>query len=200
MAQLHQSRLGLVSQAFMLIITVCFLLSEILGEFWKKKWAEFLTQPADSFHQWFIELFVWFQGRFGESEHIWRSFSCGRTRSCFVVPLCLMELYQVTFFFLFQVLFIHINWRVNWRVNVQKCTRCDVCVGLHYKIVTADLIFCRLDQSNCGFWTRRKFWNDLTLPRRWKRMKRVCELMRPPQLKLLVIIHFLERNTEWHEC
>lgn len=37
MAQLHQSRLGLVSQAFMLIITVCFLLSEILGEFWKKK-------------------------------------------------------------------------------------------------------------------------------------------------------------------
>ena len=37
MAQLHQSRLGLVSQAVMLIITVCFLLSEILGEFWKKK-------------------------------------------------------------------------------------------------------------------------------------------------------------------
>jgi len=37
MAQLHQSRLGLISQAVMLIITVCFLLSEILGEFWKKK-------------------------------------------------------------------------------------------------------------------------------------------------------------------
>lgn len=36
-AQLHQSRLGLVSQAIMLIITVCFILSEILGEFWKKK-------------------------------------------------------------------------------------------------------------------------------------------------------------------
>lgn len=36
-AQLHQSRLGLVSQAVMLIITVCFILSEILGEFWKKK-------------------------------------------------------------------------------------------------------------------------------------------------------------------
>ncbi|XP_046643951.1 uncharacterized protein LOC124329049 isoform X1 [Daphnia pulicaria] len=36
-AQLHQSRLGLVSQAMMLLITVCFLLSEILGEFWKKK-------------------------------------------------------------------------------------------------------------------------------------------------------------------
>ena len=36
-AQLHQSRLGLVSQAIMLIITVCFLLSEILGEFWKYK-------------------------------------------------------------------------------------------------------------------------------------------------------------------
>jgi len=36
-AQLHQSRLGLVSQAAMLIIIVCFLLSEILGEFWKKK-------------------------------------------------------------------------------------------------------------------------------------------------------------------
>ena len=36
-AQLNQSRLGLVSQAMMLLITVCFLLSEILGEFWKKK-------------------------------------------------------------------------------------------------------------------------------------------------------------------
>ncbi|KAL0276682.1 UNVERIFIED_CONTAM: hypothetical protein PYX00_004198 [Menopon gallinae] len=36
-SQLHQSRLGLVSQAFMLIIVVGFLFSETLGEFWKTK-------------------------------------------------------------------------------------------------------------------------------------------------------------------
>jgi von Hippel-Lindau disease tumor supressor len=36
-AQLNQSRLGLVTQAVMLIIIVCFLLSDVLGEFWKKK-------------------------------------------------------------------------------------------------------------------------------------------------------------------
>ena len=37
MGQLHQSRLGLVTQASMLIITVCFLMSDVLGEFWKDK-------------------------------------------------------------------------------------------------------------------------------------------------------------------
>lgn len=36
-AQLHQSRFGLVFQACMLMITVCFLFSEILGKFWKDK-------------------------------------------------------------------------------------------------------------------------------------------------------------------
>lgn len=36
-SQLHQSRLGLVSQACMLIIVVGFLFSETLGEFWKEK-------------------------------------------------------------------------------------------------------------------------------------------------------------------
>lgn len=36
-SQLHQSRLGLLSQAFMLIIIVGFLFSETLSEFWKKK-------------------------------------------------------------------------------------------------------------------------------------------------------------------
>ncbi|KAK6622521.1 hypothetical protein RUM44_002333 [Polyplax serrata] len=36
-SQLNQSRLGLLSQAFMLIIVVGFLFSETLGEFWKSK-------------------------------------------------------------------------------------------------------------------------------------------------------------------
>ena len=36
-SQLNQSRLGLLSQAFMLIIVVGFLFSETLGEFWKYK-------------------------------------------------------------------------------------------------------------------------------------------------------------------
>ncbi|XP_055372274.1 uncharacterized protein LOC129606162 [Condylostylus longicornis] len=36
-SQLHQSRLGLLSQAIMLIIIVGFLTSETLGDFWKKK-------------------------------------------------------------------------------------------------------------------------------------------------------------------
>jgi len=36
-SQLHQSRFGLLSQAFMLIIVVGFLFSETLSEFWKQK-------------------------------------------------------------------------------------------------------------------------------------------------------------------
>ena len=36
-SQLHQSRLGLLSQALMMMITVGFLLSETLSEFWKPK-------------------------------------------------------------------------------------------------------------------------------------------------------------------
>jgi len=36
-SQLHQSRFGLISQAIMLMITVCFLFSDILGEFWRYK-------------------------------------------------------------------------------------------------------------------------------------------------------------------
>ena len=36
-SQLHQSRLGLLSQAMMMMITVGFLLSETLGQFWKSK-------------------------------------------------------------------------------------------------------------------------------------------------------------------
>ena len=36
-SQLHQSRFGLLSQAFMLFIVVGFLFSETLSEFWKKK-------------------------------------------------------------------------------------------------------------------------------------------------------------------
>jgi hypothetical protein len=36
-SQLNQSRLGLVSQASMLLVTVAFILSDILGEFWKNK-------------------------------------------------------------------------------------------------------------------------------------------------------------------
>lgn len=37
MSQLHQSRFGLLSQAFMLFIIVGFLFSETLSEFWKTK-------------------------------------------------------------------------------------------------------------------------------------------------------------------
>merc|ERR1719499_1249659 len=36
-SQLHQSRLGLLSQALMMMITVGFLLSETLSQFWKPK-------------------------------------------------------------------------------------------------------------------------------------------------------------------
>lgn len=36
-SQLHQSRFGLLSQAFMLFIIVGFLFSETLSEFWKTK-------------------------------------------------------------------------------------------------------------------------------------------------------------------
>lgn len=36
-SQLHQSRFGLVFQACMLMITVCFLCSDVLGGFWKNK-------------------------------------------------------------------------------------------------------------------------------------------------------------------
>jgi len=38
-SQLNQSRLGLVSQASMLLVTVAFILSDILGEFWKNKFV-----------------------------------------------------------------------------------------------------------------------------------------------------------------
>ena len=41
-SQLHQSRLGLVSQAFMLLVVVGFLLSEIMGTLWKDKSVHFL--------------------------------------------------------------------------------------------------------------------------------------------------------------
>ena len=40
-SQLHQSRLGLLSQALMMIITVGFLFSETLEEFWKTKYVLF---------------------------------------------------------------------------------------------------------------------------------------------------------------
>ena len=105
MAQLHQSRLGLISQAVMLIITVCFLLSEILGEFWKKKWVVAHLWWFDSFLCscccgcfFRLDSFIGFrllQGRLGEPEHIRRGFSRGRTRSCSVVPLRFVELHQV---------------------------------------------------------------------------------------------------------
>ena len=36
-SQLHQSRFGLISQAIMLMVVVCFLFSDILGEFWRYK-------------------------------------------------------------------------------------------------------------------------------------------------------------------
>ncbi|CAG7816482.1 unnamed protein product [Allacma fusca] len=36
-SQLNQSRVGLISQASMLLVTVLFILSDILGEFWKSK-------------------------------------------------------------------------------------------------------------------------------------------------------------------
>ncbi|KAG1696111.1 hypothetical protein GQR58_006378 [Nymphon striatum] len=38
-SQLHQSRFGLVFQAVLLLITVCFLMSDVLGNFWKDKVA-----------------------------------------------------------------------------------------------------------------------------------------------------------------
>lgn len=38
-SQLNQSRLGLVSQASMILITILFILSDILGEFWKDKYV-----------------------------------------------------------------------------------------------------------------------------------------------------------------
>lgn len=36
-SQLQQSRLGLISQAVLLLITVLFMFSEVLGCFWKDK-------------------------------------------------------------------------------------------------------------------------------------------------------------------
>jgi len=36
-SQLHQSRLGLLSQALMMMVTVGFLFSETLEQFWKQK-------------------------------------------------------------------------------------------------------------------------------------------------------------------
>lgn len=39
LSQLHQSRVGLLSQAFMLFIVVGFLCSETLSEFWKTKYV-----------------------------------------------------------------------------------------------------------------------------------------------------------------
>ena len=38
-SQLHQSRLGLLSQALMMIITTGFLFAETLEEFWKTKYV-----------------------------------------------------------------------------------------------------------------------------------------------------------------
>lgn len=37
MSQLHQSRLGLVSQAILLLVTVLFIFSDVLGSLWKDK-------------------------------------------------------------------------------------------------------------------------------------------------------------------
>ena len=36
-SQVHQSRIGLLSQAMMLMVIVGFLTSEMLGDFWKQK-------------------------------------------------------------------------------------------------------------------------------------------------------------------
>ena len=36
-SQLNQSRFGLVSQAALLLITVLFIISDVLGSFWKNK-------------------------------------------------------------------------------------------------------------------------------------------------------------------
>ena len=36
-SQLHQSRLGLISQAVLLVVTVLFIISDVLGGFWKNK-------------------------------------------------------------------------------------------------------------------------------------------------------------------
>ena len=38
LSQLQQSRLGLISQAVLLLITVLFMFSEVLGSFWKDKY------------------------------------------------------------------------------------------------------------------------------------------------------------------
>lgn len=52
-SQLNQSRLGLISQASMLLITVLFILSDILGQFWKSKWVFIII----------ISYFVFFIGK-----------------------------------------------------------------------------------------------------------------------------------------
>ena len=46
-SQLHQSRLGLLSQALMMIITVGFLFSETLEEFWKTKYERIGLKKYD---------------------------------------------------------------------------------------------------------------------------------------------------------
>ena len=48
-SQLHQSRLGLLSQALMMIITVGFLFSETLEEFWKTKYERIKSKNVIKF-------------------------------------------------------------------------------------------------------------------------------------------------------
>lgn len=69
-SQVHQSRIGLLSQATMLIVIVGFLTSETLGDFWKQK------VPVNS-RNWYDIIFrvveagvvVWFEGC------LWNSFN-----------------------------------------------------------------------------------------------------------------------------
>ncbi|KAK9873894.1 hypothetical protein WA026_002246 [Henosepilachna vigintioctopunctata] len=69
-SQLHQSRIGLLSQAFMLIIIVVFLFSETLSEFWKTKvpvnsrnWHDVVFRTVE------IGVAVWFPAVLWNSMH-----------------------------------------------------------------------------------------------------------------------------------
>lgn len=56
-SQLHQSRVGLLSQALMLSIIVGFLFSETLSEFWKKKLVNILLKYFVTLIFWCVQLY-----------------------------------------------------------------------------------------------------------------------------------------------
>lgn len=85
-SQVHQSRIGLLSQAMMLMVIVGFLTSEMLGDFWKQK------VPVNS-RNWYDVIFRMVEvGRWNHFFLCHLNYKISFSRCCDLVPCLSVEL------------------------------------------------------------------------------------------------------------